>query len=119
MRSGMTVGIDLVEVDRFTRALRRWPRLRDRIFTDRELAACAGSHNADERLAARFAAKEATFKAVGEGWPAIAYRDVEVTTAGTGAPSLCLRERAATIAGDREVAVSLAHAGGLAVAEVV
>lgn len=113
------VGIDVVEVSRFARAVAHRPRLLERIFTPRELQTCRSSHNADERLAARFAAKEAAFKALGSGWPEIRYGDVEVETSGAGAPTLHLQCRALTLAGQRECAVSLAHSGGIAIAEVL
>ena len=116
---GSAVGIDLVEVPRIAHAIRRWPGLLERVFTDDELATCLGSRNAEERLAARFAAKEATFKALGAGWPAIGYRDVEVVAAHDGAPSLRLGGVAAGLLAERDVAVSLAHTGGLAMAQVV
>lgn len=118
MRSVTAVGIDLVEVDRFDRALRRWPRLLERVFTAGELATCLEARDAASRLAARFAAKEATFKALGDGWPQLGYRDVEVRTLASGAPALRLRARARALAGGRRAVVSLAHTGGLAIAEV-
>ena len=116
MRSGLATGVDLVDVARFERAVERRPRLLDRIFTDGERAECAG---AGERLAARFAAKEATFKALGSGWPSIGYRDVEIVSADTGAPRVTFHGEAAHLAGRREIAVSLSHSAGLAVAQVV
>ncbi len=116
MRRRLVTGVDLVEVERFARAVRRRPRLLERVFTDEERAACAGE---DERLAARFAAKEATFKALGDGWPVIRYRDVEVVSSRSGAPSLRLEGTARRIAGDREISLSLSHAAGLALAQVV
>ncbi|MGH9152096.1 MAG: holo-ACP synthase, partial [Acidimicrobiales bacterium] len=75
------IGIDAVEVDRFRRALERTPRMGERLFTDGERA--YGSRFADPapRLAARFAAKEATMKALGVGLGAVDFRDVEVRTA--------------------------------------
>jgi len=118
MGRDLAVGVDLVEVDRFARALRRWPRLIERVFTDTELDACLDSPNLDERLAARFAAKEATFKALGDGWPNVAYHDVQIDTT-DGQPVLVLQGRAAELAGTRAVACSLSHERGLALAEVI
>jgi holo-[acyl-carrier protein] synthase len=115
----LAVGVDLVEVDRFAHAMRRWPRLADRVFTPCELTTCLDRPNPDESLAARFAAKEAAFKALGDGWPRIAYHDVEIVTLDDGAPSLCLTGRAAALAQRRAFAVSLSHDGGMAMAGVV
>jgi holo-[acyl-carrier protein] synthase len=116
MLSGLATGVDLVEVERFARAVRRQPRLLERIFTEDERACCAGD---DERLAARFAAKEATFKALGSGWPSVAYRNVEVVYRDSGAPMLRLKGAASVLTGERGVVVSLSHTAGLAVAQVV
>lgn len=119
MGSEFAVGVDLVEVDRFAAAIRHWPRLLDRMFTAGELTTCLESRNADERLAARFAAKEATFKALGDGWPRIAYHDVEIVTLDDGAPALSLSGRAAALACRRAFALSMSHDGGMAMAGVV
>lgn len=119
MGSDLAVGVDLVEVDRFARAVLRWPRLIERVFTAEEIETCLESPNADERLAARFAAKEATFKALGDGWPNLTYHDVEIGAGDVGAPVLVLGGRAAALAGRRAVACSLSHERGLALAEVI
>jgi holo-[acyl-carrier protein] synthase len=119
MPSPVSVGIDLVEVERFARVVRDKPRLLDRMFTANELATCLASRNANDRLAGRFAAKEATFKALGSGWPSVPYHDVEIISAPNGAPTLVLRRHAAALAGGRNAAVSISHTAGLAVAEVV
>jgi holo-[acyl-carrier protein] synthase len=115
----LAVGVDLVQVDRFAHAVRRWPRLLDRVFTPSELSTCLASPNAEERLAARFAAKEAAFKALGHGWPRIAYHDVEVVTLDDGAPALSLSGPAAALAQRRAFALSLSHDAGMAMAGVV
>ena len=115
----LAVGVDLVEVGRFSRALRRWPGLADRVFTPSELTSCLDAPNPDESLAARFAAKEAAFKALGDGWPRVAYHDVEIVTLDDGAPALNLSGRAATLGRRRAFALSLSHDGGMAMAGVV
>ncbi len=58
------IGIDLLEIDRLERALARRPRLAERLFTDRERAYAATRARPAQHLAARFAAKEAVFKAL-------------------------------------------------------
>jgi len=121
------VGVDAVDVDRFRLALRRRPRLADRLFTDGERADVAASGDPAERLAARFAAKEATMKALGSGIGSFPLKDVEVVRAGgTGptrsAPSLRLSAAAAQLASDRQVTrwhLSLTHTSQVAIAMVV
>ena len=61
------VGIDAVEIDRFRLALQRTPRLSERLFSDAERAMRHVASDPTERLAARFAAKEAVNKAMGVG----------------------------------------------------
>lgn len=112
------MGIDLVDVARFERLLDEWPRMGPRLFTDAERAYAAGHDRPGEHLAARFAAKEAAFKALGAGWPRIAWHDVEVV-ATAGAPHLALRGRAAALAAGARALVSLSHDGGMAVAQVL
>ena len=111
-------GIDVVQVARLRAALERWPRLALRLFTEEERRYAAGRPHPDESLAARFAAKEATMKALGQGWPRISWQDIEVVR-GQGRPELRLTGRAAALAGGGRLAVSLAHDGGIAVAQVI
>jgi holo-[acyl-carrier protein] synthase len=118
------IGVDLVDVGRLRAAIERRPRLATRVFTEAELATASGSVRADQRLAARFAAKEATMKALGVGLGAFGLRDVEVVLSERGAPSLVLHGAAAALAaqlGAGVLHVSLSHtataAGAVVVAE--
>src|SRR5919202_6188728 len=109
------VGIDLLDVARFERALERRPRLAERVFTDAEREYAAGRARPGMHLAARFCAKEAVAKALGlTGW---SFRDVEVVATAT-APEV----RLAGAAADRARAlrlratVSLTHTDATAAA---
>jgi holo-[acyl-carrier protein] synthase len=116
------IGIDLVDVDRLAAAMRRRPGLASRVFTDRERATTAAGARVAERLAARFAAKEATMKALGVGLGAFALREVEVVAADGGAPALVLSGRALALAerrGAGTLHVSLSHTSASASAVVV
>lgn len=97
------IGTDLVELDRFRLALRRTPGLAERLFSDDERAYAARMADPTERLAVRFAAKEAVMKAMGVGLGAFAMRDVEVVRAPGGAPSVRLWRGAARVAAERGV----------------
>ncbi len=110
------VGIDLIEIDRVESALRRRPRLAERLFRPAELAAAAERARPGRHHAARFAAKEAAIKALGGG---CVPRDVEVE--GTGAPTLRLHDRAAARARERGVplSVSMTHSREAAAAVVL
>jgi holo-[acyl-carrier protein] synthase len=99
-----SVGIDLIEIERVERALERRPRLADRLFTPAELAYARGRARPGQHLAARFAAKEAVIKALGTGVP---LREIEVVSGEP--PRVELHGRAAEVAGDLDVAISLTH----------
>jgi len=116
------IGTDLVEVERFRRALARTPRLAERVFTDAEQADAGRRRDRTEMLAARFAAKEAVMKALGVGLGRFPLHDVEVVKASSGAPSVALHGKAATVAGERGVTdwrLTLTHTHTLAQAVAV
>jgi holo-[acyl-carrier protein] synthase len=107
------VGIDLLDVERLERALRRRPRLEARLFTDAEREYAAARARPSMHLAARFCAKEAVAKAL--GLTAWSFRDVEVV-ATAGAPQVRLSGSAARRADELGVSasVSLSHTETLA-----
>ncbi|UJA20639.1 holo-ACP synthase [Thermoleophilia bacterium SCSIO 60948] len=111
------IGIDLVEVDRVERALKRRPGLAERLFTEAELAYASTRRRPATHLAARFAAKEAALKALGGG---VELREIEVTGGGAEPPTLTLHGTAASRAADLglELRVSLTHTADLAAAAV-
>jgi holo-[acyl-carrier protein] synthase len=118
------LGIDIVEVARLAAALgRHGDRFVDRVFTDREKAACGARGDRILALAARFAAKEACLKALGTGWAeGLGFRDVEVVREGNHPPRLVLHGEAARRAGALGVMrshVSLTHQPGTAAAVVI
>lgn len=100
------VGIDLLEIERLERALRRYPRLAERVFTAAEREYAAARARPGRHLAARFAAKEAVVKALGMRG-ALGLGEVEVLAGEP--PTVRLSGRAAEAAAGLEVAVSLTH----------
>jgi len=116
----LAVGVDIIEIDRVAQAVKRWgQRFLERIYTPDETAYCQGRA---ERLAARFAAKEAVMKALGTGTHGVAWREVEVVRLRSGAPTIVLHGRAlqrAQALGIHSLAVSLSHSRSYAVASVV
>jgi holo-[acyl-carrier protein] synthase len=113
------VGIDVVDVDRFRLVLERRPRIVDRLFTEGERR---DAHAQPERLAARFAAKEAVLKTLGIGVGVTPWRSIEVTLSSSGAPSVVLHEQAKKIAESQGVGylhLSMTHTNHLAAAFVV
>ena len=117
----MHVGLDLIEIARVRRALDRYPRFRERIFTEAERAYCESRPNPAESYAGRFAAKEAVGKALGFGVArAWAWQDVEVV--GRPKPSVRLTGRVAAVAerfGAARIDLSMTHSRELAAAVCV
>ena len=114
-------GVDVVEVARFERALKRAPRLRDRLFAQSEQVSDAGVELSVRSLAARFAAKEAVIKTLGHS-DGVRWHDIRVLSSAQGKPELRVSGGAATAAqaaGIERMHVSLSHDGGIAMAFVV
>ncbi len=116
------VGVDAVDVDRFRRVLDRRTHLADRLFTGAERAYAHGASDPVPRMATRFAAKEATMKALGVGLWSFPFTDAEVVRLDLDAPYLMLHGRAAELA-DRAGVVrwhlSLTHTDRVAMAMVI
>lgn len=115
------IGVDAVDVDRFREMLSRRPALRRRLFTEGELESLAGRRDDAASLAARFAVREATMKALGVGLGAFDFHDVEVRRSDTGAPVLEVSGRARQLADSRGVSawhVSITHTDSVAMAVV-
>lgn len=113
------VGIDVVDVPRFEIVLERRPRIVERLFTEGEQRDARGKA---ERLAARFAAKEAVMKSLGVGAGSVPWKSIEVKRAPSGAPSVLLHGAAAELAiarGADEIHISLTHTAMTAAAFVV
>ncbi|HVA01246.1 MAG TPA: holo-ACP synthase [Terriglobia bacterium] len=122
----MTVGtgIDIAETQRIEQALERHgERFSQRIFTPSEIAYCERFKNKAERYAARFAAKEAAFKALGTGWAnGMRWLDIEIGHQPSGKPELLLSGRARELAdqlGVTRAVVSISHANRYVVAQVI
>jgi holo-[acyl-carrier protein] synthase len=118
------VGLDVVETAQIERLLAgHGARFADRVFTEGERRACSGRVDAAQAFAARFAAKEACFKALGIGLGyGMSFLHVEVVRANGGQPELRLTGPAAGRAqerGVRRIHVSLSHQPGIAAATVI
>jgi holo-[acyl-carrier protein] synthase len=123
---GIRVGLDLVAVESVAETLRGEHRNHylERVYTEREVDDCRDSSGKiePERLAARFAAKEATIKALPGGGEGVRLTAIEVRPEPSGGVRLELSGRAAELAesaGIGELAISLTHDAGFAAAAVV
>ena len=116
----LSTGVDIIEIPRIKKTLDRYgERFLKRIFTPDEIAYCRGR---SPNLAGRFAAKEATMKALGTGVRGVGWKDIEVIRAESGAPSVKLHGRAmarAEMLKVSELSLSISHSREFAVAFVV
>jgi holo-[acyl-carrier protein] synthase len=118
----LRTGVDLIEIERVRAAVEQHgARFLQRVYTAAEIDCCRGRI---ESLAARFAAKEAVAKTLGTGlWRSgVAWTDIEVLKAASGAPALRLHNAAAAIAAELGLvtwSVSLSHDRTHAIAFVV
>ena len=118
----LATGVDIIEVSRIEEAIaRHGDRFLERIFTPREIATCSGR---PERLAGRYAVKEAVSKALGTGIGDFRWLDIEIVHDERGKPELRLYEAALALATELDLtewAISLSHtethAIGFAVAQ--
>jgi holo-[acyl-carrier protein] synthase len=117
-------GVDLVEIDRLRKVMERLKdRFIARVFTESEQQFCNGHRDPVPHFAARFAAKEALFKALGTGWAkGVTWLDVEVRRERQDAPIMVLygeAQRLSVAMGARKVHLSLSHSEQWAVAMVI
>jgi holo-[acyl-carrier protein] synthase len=117
-------GIDLVDFPRIEDMLKKHgERFLDRVFTAVEQEYAKANKNSVEKLAGRFAAKEAVLKLLGTGWRGkIAWTDIEVINTATGQPMVNLSGEVKKIAdksGITQISVSITHTANFAIASAV
>ena len=121
----VSIGIDIIEIRRVREVLVRTLRFRERVFTESERAYCdsRGEAAAAQHYAARFAAKEAAFKALRTGWrDGLSWHHVEISSDELGAPLLRLSGHARDLferLGATNAHLSLSHTNEHAVAQVL
>ena len=109
------IGVDLVDIPRFERSVQRTPRLLERLFAPAERGRALRS------LAARYAAKEALFMALG-GSDGVYWTEIEVTPEPSGRPVFTLSGSTAAVVAERGITalhLSMTHDAGVAVAYVI
>jgi holo-[acyl-carrier protein] synthase len=118
------LGTDLIEVDRIRQSVERYrDKFLNRVYTERESAYAMSKNNFAERLAGRFAVKEAGMKAIGTGWRrGVTWKDFEVVNQPGGRPVLRMSGAAEQIAaalGVKRASVSITHTAAVAMAVVI
>jgi len=118
--SNLRLGVDLVDVHAIEDSLAEFgDRFVRRIFSAHEIEISDGS---PERLAARFAAKEALIKALDLGEFAVDWRNIEIRSDAAGRPGVRLAGNAAARArelGAHDIVLSMSHERSLAMATVI
>lgn len=117
------LGIDMIEVERIAAKINKNSGFREMLFSKGEIAYCEKKTNKFEHYAARFAAKEALFKALGTGWSeGTSFSEVEVTNTENGKPQLSFSGNTANIINAMQLSnilVSLTHLKSVASAVVI
>lgn len=116
-----SVGIDLVEIHRIETAIKRYgERFTSRVFTPWETQYCLSKINPAMSFAARFAVKEAVFKAVGTGFAeGVKWTSVEVVNDRRGQPQVRLGSTIRNHIGNKRILISLSHSNRHAVATAI
>jgi len=122
---GIRCGIDLIELDRFEKALLKGDSFKNRVFTPAEIAYCEarGIAGSLRSYAARFCAKEAVAKALGTGIAkGVSFQDIEISNDANGKPNVILTGKALEIfrgMGAVSIDISLTHSRDYAMAQAV
>ena len=106
-------GTDIIEVVRVDNHISKNNGFREKIFTEREIKYCESKKNKGQHYAARFAAKEAFFKAIGTGWRnGMAFNEIEILNNELGKPEIILHGKTKEYSKQQEINnihVSLSH----------
>jgi holo-[acyl-carrier protein] synthase len=117
------VGIDMIEIDRVAAKIEKGSGFRELVFSAKEIAYCELKADKYQHYAARFAAKEAFFKALGTGWlNGTSFNEVEISNNTDGKPELTLLGQTAAVLkeqGELKISVSLTHLKTIASAIVI
>jgi len=117
------LGTDLMEVERIAQKINKESGFREMVFSKTEIAYCESKTNKFEHYAARFASKEAFFKALGIGWlEGTQFNEVEITNDESGKPALVLlgkTKKTLSAWGISKIFVSLSHLKAIASAVVI
>lgn len=119
------VGTDIIEVNRIRKAMERYPKFVDRLFSDEELIYYESKQWNPQNIAGGFSAKEAVLKAIGTGLHKFKWKEIEIIRDNKGKPFVRLNGRVKQYADDNYIGlihVSVTHcreyASATAVAEV-
>lgn len=106
------LGIDIIEIERIKESIERLGnRFLKKIFTMNEIEYCSDKANKYQHFAARFAAKEAVYKAIASSWqPNIGWQDIEIYNEPTGLPVVKSKNKLKDFLGnDKSLKISMSH----------
>lgn len=116
------IGIDIIEIQRIERAIKKNPKFIHRILTIKEVAYIKENEKPTPTVAGYFAAKEAVSKALGTGFRGFTWRDIEIHKDKSNRPFIVLHNKAKEqlkIMGGTEVWISISHSKKDAVAQAL
>ena len=117
------IGIDMIEVERIATKIGKDMGFKELVFSPNEIGYCELMTNKFEHYAARFAAKEAFFKALGTGWKnGTAFNEIEINNNEAGKPELSFLGSTALSIAEMNlgtISVSLSHLKAMASAVVI
>jgi holo-[acyl-carrier protein] synthase len=116
------IGIDIIEINRIQHSVDTYgDHFLNKVYTEKELEYCLSKHNKYQHLAARFAAKEAIYKAIASGWEKEAtWKNIEITNESNGLPTVkFLGKLNEFVADGKEIKVSLSHSENYVVAVAI
>jgi holo-[acyl-carrier protein] synthase len=106
------LGIDIIEIDRIKKSVEEYgDRFLKRVFTEAEINYCKSKFNKYQHYAARFAAKEAVYKALSSGWKeGLRWKDIEIQNDASGMPSINTSGKLNSfLSGETQLRISISH----------
>jgi len=116
------IGTDIIEIARIRKAGENNPGFLDRVLTEKEKEYCFSLGSRYQSVAGRFASKEAIVKALGTGFAACSFTDIEILNNDQGKPEVLLKNKALILfeeLGGKEIQISISHSKDTAVAFVI
>ena len=117
------IGTDIIEVERIEKMVARGRQYLETIFTEKEMEYCESKARKSEHYAVRYAAKEATFKALGTGWrDGFAFSEIEVINDELGKPQVFLNGKVKEffdLHQIKQTSISLSHGKASAIAVII
>ena len=106
------LGIDIIEIARIKKSIDRYgDKFLEKVFTEGEISYCNSKFNKFQHFAARFAAKEAVYKALASGWKeGLRWKDIEIQNDNSGMPSIKPSGKLKSfLSDDTQLRISISH----------